>query len=95
MGRGDPKSGRKHGTRYQGTRWFWRDKSRNQNDTILACLAPYKPKSETKPIQYMASNTKIVWSENTRYQGPKCPVTQDSCFHDLHKLLNNFCYYKV
>ena len=35
------------------------------------------------------------WSEKSRYQGPKCPVTQDACFHDLHKILNNFCHYKV
>ena len=26
----------------------------------------------------------------TGYQGPKCPVTQDACFHDLHKILNIF-----
>ena len=30
------------------------------------------------------------WSEKSRYQGPKCPVTMDACFHDLHKILNNF-----
>ena len=30
------------------------------------------------------------WSEKSRYQGPQCPVTQDACFHDLHKILNIF-----
>ena len=35
------------------------------------------------------------WSEKSRYQGPKSPVSLDACFHDLHKILNNFyrnCY---
>ena len=27
-----------------------------------------------------------VWSEKSRYQRPKCPVTQDACLHDLHKI---------
>ena len=41
-------------------------------------LRLYKPKSETKPIQYVASKTKkSFWSEKSRYQGPKCPVTQE------------------
>ena len=35
------------------------------------------------------------WSKKSRYQDPKCPVTQDACFHDLYKRLNNFCQYKV
>ena len=68
MGWGDPKSGtrpgRKNGTRCPGTstRWFGRDKSRNQNGTLLACLAPtvYKPKSETIPIQYIPQYAKFV-----------------------------------
>ena len=29
---------------------------------------------------------KCFWSEKSRYQGPKCPVTQDACFHDLLKI---------
>ena len=29
----------KNGMRRPGTRWVWRDKSRNQYDTLLACLA--------------------------------------------------------
>ena len=37
------------------------------------------------------------YSGETGYQGPKCPVTQDACFHDLHKKLNIFFggHYKV
>ena len=30
------------------------------------------------------------WSQKSRYQGPKCPITLDACFRDLHKILNNF-----
>ena len=30
-----------------------------------------------------------LWSEKSRYQGPKCPVTQNACFYDLHKIVNN------
>ena len=30
----------KNVTRCPCTRWFWRDKSRNENGTLLACLAP-------------------------------------------------------
>ena len=30
------------------------------------------------------------WPEKSRYQGLKCPVTQEACFHDLHKILYNF-----
>ena len=26
----------------------------------------------------------------TGYQGPKCPVTKDACFNDLHKILHIF-----
>ena len=49
----------------------------------------YKPKSETKPIQYVASKTKKSFrSEKSRYQGLKCPVTQDACFHDLNNFLS-------
>ena len=47
----------------------------------------YKPKSETKPIQYVASKTKIRF-------GPKSPVTRvrnvPLPFHALHKILNIF-----
>ena len=28
----------------------------------------------------------------TGYQGPKCPVTLDACFHDLYKILNSFFF---
>ena len=28
------------------------------------------------------------WSEKSRYQGPKYPVTLDAGFSDLHKILN-------
>ena len=28
-------------------------------------------------------------SEKSRWQSPECPVTQDACFRDLHKILNN------
>ena len=38
MGRDDPDE--KNGMRGPGTRRFWRDKSRNQSGTLLACLAP-------------------------------------------------------
>ena len=50
----------------------------------------YKPKSETKPIQYGKQDKKSFWYEKSRYQGPKYPVIQDACFHDLHKILNTF-----
>ena len=58
------------------------DKSRNQNDSLLVCLAPVKPKSETKPIQYVASKTKKIvlvrkvplpGSEMSRYPGRLLP----------------------
>ena len=39
----------KNGTRCPGTRWFWRDKSRNQNGTLLACFAPVKAEVRNKP----------------------------------------------
>ena len=29
------------------------------------------------------------WSEKFPYQIPKCPITLDACFRDLHKILNN------
>ena len=36
------------------------------------------------------SNKKVCVFIIVCYQGPKCPVTQDACFHDLHKILNIF-----
>ena len=45
----------------------------------------YKPKSETKRI-CGKQDKKSFWSEKSRYQGPKCPVTLDAYFHDLHKI---------
>ena len=54
----------------------------------------YKPKSETKPIQYVASKTKNHFGPKSPVkQGPKCSVTQDACFHDLHKIF--FGHYMV
>ena len=96
MGRGDPKSGtrwpgRKNGTRCPGTRWFWRDKSQNQNGTLLSCSAPVQAEVQNKTDPIFGKQDKnSFWSEKSRYQGQKCPVTQDACFHDLHKILNNF-----
>ena len=37
---------------------------------------------------------KSFWSEKSSNEGPKCPVTQDACFHDLHNI-KYFCHYKV
>ena len=96
MGRGDPKS---------GTRWPGQKIGRDvQVPYGFGATSPgtrmvpywlvwrlYKPKSETKPIQYVASKIKKCFcSEKSSYQGPKCPVTLDASFHDLNKLLNNF-----
>ena len=49
----------------------------------------YKPKSKTDPI-CGKQDKKSFWSEKSRYQGPKCPVTHDACFHDLHDIKHFF-----
>ena len=53
-----------------------------------ACLSR-SPKNKTDPI-CGKQDKKSFWSEKSLYQGQKCPVTQDACFHDLHKIFNNF-----
>ena len=85
MGRSDPKSGtrwpgRKNGTRCPGTRWIWRDKSRNQNGTLLVFWRLYKPKSETKPIQYICLACRSKQAKKKTAPPSTPPPTKIYCF---------------